>query len=332
MKKIKNNIVLLLLVSIVIFCVTLKDDFVGILEVLLNSKKIYIIIVIAIILISDLIKSLEISTLIKKENKNYEYKDGLYLTFKTNFFNGITPFSVGGQPFQIYTLKKKNNIDYITGANIVFKDFYAHQMSLVILSVMALTLNMVFDIVIINSITRKLLFIGLVINLSISMFLIFLTCSKSNLKFIINIFVETLFKLKIIKDKDMVLTKINASISKFKKQISEILVNPKLIIFCILLNSLKLLCIGCATYFCFKSVGSNVTLLSSLVIYMLILTMSASIPIPGASGGMEYGFIALFSYYVIDAKLAATMLLWRGLTYYLPLIFGGTIFAIENKE
>ena len=69
-----------------------------------------------------------------------------------------------------------------------------------------------------------------------------------------------------------------------------------------------------------------------IVLSIIITTMASFVPIPGASGGMEYGFIALFSYYVLDVKLGAVMLIWRFLTYYLLVIFGGILFAFEGRE
>ena len=39
--------------------------------------------------------------------------------------------------------------------------------------------------------------------------------------------------------------------------------------------------------------------------------MAAFIPIPGSSGGMEFGFVSLLSIYALDVKLMAAMILWR---------------------
>ena len=61
-------------------------------------------------------------------------------------------------------------------------------------------------------------------------------------------------------------------------------------------------------------------------IAILVMIMSSYVPIPGASGGMEYSFVAMFSFFVINAKLSAALLLWRLLTYYVPMIFGGVVF------
>jgi uncharacterized protein (TIRG00374 family) len=56
----------------------------------------------------------------------------------------------------------------------------------------------------------------------------------------------------------------------------------------------------------------------------VILTMAVSIfPIPGGSGGAEYGFKLLFAKFIQwPAQLVLAMFIWRILTYYLGLFAG----------
>ena len=141
-----------------------------------------------------------------------------------------------------------------------------------------------------------------------------------------------LYKFRIIKDKEKLNDKINDAIIRFKTQTRETINNPIVIIKCILLNCIKIICIGIATYFSFKSIGSNIPFIETIILTILVMIMSSFIPIPGASGGMEFSFVALFSFFVINAKLSAAMLLWRFLTYYVPMIFGGAVFLTLKGE
>ena len=89
-------------------------DFERTIEVLKTSKLIYIILGALVILIGDMLKGRSIYLLVSEYSSKYKFKDAFRLTLQTNFFNGITPFSLGGQPFQLYLLKKRNNIDYVS--------------------------------------------------------------------------------------------------------------------------------------------------------------------------------------------------------------------------
>src|SRR5574344_1736994 len=122
MKKVKSKLILIFILTLIVLFFILKDDFYGIMDVLLNSNKKYILLAVLITLLSDLFRSVHMYLLIRAEKKDYSFKDAYILVVESNFFNGITPFSLGGQPFQLYILKKKNNIDYTTGTNILFKD------------------------------------------------------------------------------------------------------------------------------------------------------------------------------------------------------------------
>ena len=47
------------------------------------------------------------------------------------------------------------------------------------------------------------------------------------------------------------------------------------------------------------------------------------VPIPGGSGGIEYGFLAFFELYLPPGPLRSALIVWRGITYYLGIIVGG---------
>ena len=102
MKKLGSKVISLIIISFLIIFLVLKDNYNEIIEVLKDTNNIYILLCIIIVIIGDLFKSLSITKIIKVEKKNYKFKSGFLLTLQTNFFNGITPFCLGGGPFQIY--------------------------------------------------------------------------------------------------------------------------------------------------------------------------------------------------------------------------------------
>ena len=71
---------------------------------------------------------------------------------------------------------------------------------------------------------------------------------------------------------------------------------------------------------------------TAIVLISFVSIISSYIPLPGGMGGQEYLFILLFGLYVDKPLLSSLMLLWRFLTYYLPMIVGAVIFNLKNKE
>jgi len=333
MKKLRFNVILLFILTIIILYFVLKNDFSGIVSVLLSANIWYVLLAILIIFLSDLLKGISLNLIIKEANKEQKMVNSLSLTMKTNFFNGITPFCLGGQPFQLYLLKKKDNIDYATGANILFKDFYTYQLALMILSILFLIINDIFNIVTFGPIIKNAMALGFLVNLVVTALLIYVPYTKGNGKNFVSKVIRLLNKFNIIKDEDNAIRKYDDSMTKFKSQVSEIILNPKLVVTCIVLNAFKIIFYAGITGICFMATNiMDISIANALVITVLIIMMSSFVPIPGASGGMEFGFAALFGSLVIGPELGATMLLWRFVSYYLPMIFGAALFFVEKRN
>ena len=60
--------------------------------------------------------------------------------------------------------------------------------------------------------------------------------------------------------------------------------------------------------------------------------MGSFIPLPGGTGGLEYGFVSFFGNFLTGGKLTTLMLLWRFITYYLIMILGAIALNIRKKE
>lgn len=327
MKKLIKNIFLLVFICIIVLFFVLKDDFNGIVDLLLSSNKKYILLSILFVFLSDLLKGYSLYKLVGNKY-NFNFFNGLSLMLMANFFNGITPFSLGGQPFMLYILKKDSDIDYVSGANILFKDFYTYQLGFMLLTIICVICAYLFNLIIISNTVNKLLWLGIIINIFITLFLLYIPHSKKNEYKIFKL----ISKVGFIKDKENFYNKLNTWINNFKAKTKDVIKDKKIIIICSLLNFIKILFVCISTYFCFKAIGSLVTLNNVIVLTTLVMVMSSFVPIPGASGGMEFSFMQLFSYYVIDSKLGASLLMWRAVTYYLPMIFGSIVFLFKRKS
>ena len=69
----------------------------------------------------------------------------------------------------------------------------------------------------------------------------------------------------------------------------------------------------------------------AIVLVSFISIISSYVPLPGGIGGQEYLFILMFGVYVNQPLLSSLMIMWRFITYYLPMIVGAVIFNIKNK-
>jgi len=78
----------------------------------------------------------------------------------------------------------------------------------------------------------------------------------------------------------------------------------------------------------FESVSAGITIITSA--YVMI--MGSFVPIPGGTGGLEYGFVNFFGKFLSGSKLSALMLVWRFITYYFCMIIGAIALGIKKVE
>ena len=140
MKKKKLSLFVLIIAMVLVLYFTLKDDYSG---VIAEFKKINIpifLLAILVLLISLLFKSLSLKKFVCEYNSNYTVKKSYQLTLIGQFLNGITPFQTGGQPFQVYLLKK-DGVRISDSTNAMIKDFLSYQIALIIVGILAILLR-----------------------------------------------------------------------------------------------------------------------------------------------------------------------------------------------
>jgi len=78
-------------------------------------------------------------------------------------------------------------------------------------------------------------------------------------------------------------------------------------------------------FFVFKSfdLNINIGIFEVIVCSSFTLLIGNFVPIPGGSGGIEFGFMQFFSSFVSNSILASALIIWRFITYYLGIIVGG---------
>jgi len=77
---------------------------------------------------------------------------------------------------------------------------------------------------------------------------------------------------------------------------------------------------------------TSATPLKSICASAYVLIMGSFVPIPGASGGIEFGYLKFFGNFIEGSLLKASLLIWRTISYYLPMLIGGLLFNINIKR
>lgn len=325
----KKNIILLFVLTIIILFLTLKDNYKEIITALLNINIIWLIVSYLLVLSYTFFKTLVTHDVINSFKKN-KFSNTFLIQIITFFFNAITPFSSGGQPFQVYMFNKSGN-KLVDSTNTVVQETIIHQTALLLVGLTSIVLNRLLNIIELDPVLYTFLVVGFIVNFSTVLLLLILSNTKKINKIIINFFMKivSIFK-KVDKDQE----KIYDSIEKFNTNSKLLLKNKFRFIKLILMNAIALVCLYLVPLTLMFSLGyTNLfNSFTSIVLVTFVSIISCFMPLPGGTVAQEFVFIALFSAYISNPLVSTLMILWRFITYYLPLIVGAIVLNIKQKD
>ncbi len=331
-KKIINFILLILITSVVLYF-SLKDNFQEIIDQILHINIFWLFVAFVLLFIYWLLRSLAIHTFIKMVKPTARFFNSLLVMLRTQFVNAVTPFATGGQPYQVYYLKK-NNIGITQSTSIIVENFIVYQIALVSLGLIALFSNMFLHIFKKNDLLSHLIALGFFINTLVIIVLFIVSFGKKLNKILINIGITILTKLRIVKDREKKLEKWNTSINNFHESASILLKNKRQFIKTIIYNFLALIFLYLIPLFIFFAFSdyNSINVYEVIITSAYVMLIGSFVPIPGGSGGLEYGFVAFYGNFVSGSILSAVMLVWRFITYYLGMIIGAIAFYVKRVK
>ena len=198
MKKNKLNTYAIIIIPLIVLILALKDDFLEKIVYLFSFNIWWLLLGIILVILYWFFKSLVIYYCAKKFNPNYKLSWAFNLILGTQFVNGITPFASGGQPYQIYKLKKQG-FPLEQGTNIAIQDFIVYQIALILLGTIAIIANNDLNIFKETSLLKHLVIIGYIINLLVIIILFIIAFNKKGNKLLINIAIKIGTKYKNIR-------------------------------------------------------------------------------------------------------------------------------------
>jgi len=322
---IKKNTILLLLITIIVLYLVLKDNFENIIESFKNIDIKYILLVIIFYYISVFIKGFVNYLIVNNKNK-ISLKEAIKHNLIIQFFNGVTPFSTGGEPMEIYMLTE-HDISIPKATNYAVQSFLFYQIALVICGAIAVAYNYIFHLFPKVQLLQKLVFLGFIINIIVITVLLLISTSKKASKIIKKIVIKIckLFKIKV--NENNLDKKFEDYYDGFKE-----INNNKILYIGIILNIISLLCLYITPLFVALAMGvTNLTGIEAITSSAYVYLIGAFVPIPGASGGIEYGFTQFYGNFITIEKIGAVLIVWRFITYYIGIIIGAIIFNIDRR-
>ncbi len=242
------------------------------------------------------------------------------------FFSYITPSSTGGQPMQMYHMKKdKIKIGYSTLIMLLIT--IAYKSVLILLALGFLIFN--FGTVEQYACDMKwLIVLGFVLNLSFIALLLLVFLKPIWARALGIKTVGLLSKLRVIKrkNKDKYTEKVIRICDTYAMGADYIKKNITVVFKIFVLTALQRICLFSVTWIVYKAYGlSGTRFIDILTLQIIIAVAVEMLPLPGAAGISEGCFLLTFTEIFGEELVKPALLINRGLTFYLILLIGAVV-------
>lgn len=279
-----------------------------------------------------LIESRIVQVFVKDRIKGFSFKDALRIPLIEQLFNGITPFSSGGQPAQLIAMIQ-TGVDGGRASSVLLMKFVVYQAMIVINFLIALAIGFQYLAEKLHYLALFVVF-GFLIHLVVILGLLMIMFWHSFTKQLVNLLMRPLrWFVKPERFATWQVT-LDQKIDSFYHESVRIKSQWRLMVHVALLTLAQLSVYYLIPYFIMLSLGySHVNILMVTALHVLIVMVISLFPIPGGAGGAEFSFEALFASYITSrSKLVLAMILWRVITYYLGMFAGMWAMAIKPDK
>lgn len=326
LNNLKKNTILLIIITMIVLYFVLKDNISGIFDNIRQIEPIYVFLALLMYLSSVCLKGY-VNYLIVNNKELFSKKEAISHNFIAQFFNGITPFATGGEPMAVYMLKEQG-ISLPKATNYMVQSFIFYQIALVISGLIAVTYNFIFHIFPKVQFLEELVLLGFTINIIVVIVLL-LSYSKTITKKLCRIVIKLshLFKIKINEDD------LENKFDEYHHSLTEIKKRKYLMFQGVILNMISLGLLYLIPYFIIRGMPNiqYMQLIDAYVSSAYVYLIGAFVPIPGATGGIEYGFTQFYGNFLNISTTSAVLLIWRFMTYYLGIVIGALLFNIRER-
>lgn len=239
------------------------------------------------------------------------------------YYDNITPFGAGGQPFQIMHFRKN---DYSSGAAAAMPlaSFITMQFGFVLLAITVFVFN---NKVIDNTLIKITAYVGVVAYTIVPFMIVLSAISPSVSAKIVGFFIRIGGKIKIIKDPQATFDRVEKGLQRYSDSLKFIAKKQTLLIELLGLSILYQVALCSLPFFVIHIFGGEIGFIQALSMCLFVYASITIIPTPGNSGAAEGSFYILFS--ELDTSgLFWAMLVWRFLCYYSFIITGVGVYTV----
>ena len=285
-----------------------------------------LIITIALSVLNVASEGIMIFFLFRKMGKKTNLLRCISYSFIGFFYSGLTPSATGGQPMQIYQMKKDGHPVSETTVMMLLIAFF----NKLVVVIFAFTIFFTSRTVIQDSlgINYFLFFVGIVINGAIVVTLLLVMLFPQFIRFLMRKIIGLLFKMRILgrKKKDgsdgksieAFYEDIDGFIDRYREVVKFMLSHKSVFVVMLIVTFVQRMTIFLITCFIYMGLGLTGTPLLTIIIVQAAVTIACDmLPLPGAQGITEIVYSEAYANIFPGPTLGLSMIVSRGISFYL---------------
>lgn len=240
------------------------------------------------------------------------------------YFSSITPSSTGGQPAQVYYMTK-DNIPAAHGTLDMLLITVCYQVSTLLFGLAAFLIRpqILTDL---GGGLRVLLLYGAVTTLALTAAILTVMFAPKLADRMCNGILNLLVRVRLIKNREKAQEKLDHQIGEYRRGADCLKCHPGLMPALLGLSLLQILALYLVPFVVYRAFGLSGYTAVELVAVQALLTVAVStLPLPGAVGPSEGGFIKAFTLFFGAGLVTPAMLVSRGISFYAFLLVSGVI-------
>lgn len=331
MKKKVINILVMIILILATFYFLLRDQQMDeLVDSIISSDKKWLFLGLICMILFICLESVIIHYIMNALSYSVKLIHCIKYSFIGFFVSAITPSSTGGQPAQMYFMKK-DGISVSVSSLVLMVVTLAYKAALLILAFIMLIFEKDFVIYHIKGI-EFIVFIGIVVNVIVIVALMLIIFKQSFAKRMCGNIILFLGKKRLIKNPDQKLRKLLGSISKYDRGASFLKGHKKMFFNIFFITLIQRMFYFIVTYTVYKSfhLDNNYGILTIVTLQLIITLAVDNLPWPGGIGVNEGIFMIFFTEIFTEKFVTPGLLLTRGFNYYFIILAGGIVTALAK--
>ncbi|MBR3139160.1 flippase-like domain-containing protein [Candidatus Saccharibacteria bacterium] len=244
------------------------------------------------------------------------------------YYDNITPAAIGGQPFQIYYMRKNSGLPNGVSTSVPIFGMISGQIGFIIIAVLCFLFG---SLSINNAVLIGTACFGLIFYAFWPIVVMIATFLPKATTEIIGIFVKFLAKIRIVKDVKKTREKTEYEINEYAKCVRKILKTRGLFLKTVAMSLAFQVLISVIPFFVLTAFGGEVDFLPCFVTTVAVTSAVYFVPTPGNAGAAEGTFFIVFSA-LSSGYIFWAMLVWRFFSYYVYILLGLIIYFVMHLE